>query len=174
MRNLYNKNINRIPKPVAFVGKKTQQSAPCFSTSYAGRYTPKEVLMRNLKILILLIMITAPINSEELKKDSSIGYPTVSIALESLRKDPNASVSNQGDWIIINIENDSEKTLWSFTPKSHPAHPAAIKRTIYEKDGHIGIGMKALCQASKKECDKLIEQFKELNENIKRSMATGV
>ena len=34
-----NKNINWIPKPVAFVAKRLQQSTPSFSTSYVGRYS---------------------------------------------------------------------------------------------------------------------------------------
>lgn len=33
----HNQNINWIPKPVAFVAKRLQQSTPYFYTSYVGR-----------------------------------------------------------------------------------------------------------------------------------------
>ena len=63
--------------------------------------------------------------------------------------------------------------MWSFTPESHPAHPAAIKREVIERDGMVYIDMNALCQAEKRECDALIEQFKEINGKIRESMQAG-
>ena len=100
-----------------------------------------------------------------------IGYPTVKAAVEALsaRNDLNTSV--QGGWTII--EDRSANTFWSFTPPNHPAYPAAVKRTIVSRGDGISIEMTALCQASKAACDKLMEEFKELNERMSQSMRGG-
>lgn len=96
---------------------------------------------------------------------SSIGYPTVAAALEALRSQSGSTVSLQGGWTIISVT--AEQTLWSFTPANHPAHPAAVKRKIVERDGAVGVHMTALCQAEKAACDRLIEEFQQLNDRIR-------
>jgi len=106
---------------------------------------------------------SAPTQSE-----SPIGYPTVAAALEALRARSDANVSVQGGWTIVNV--GSERSIWSFTPPEHPAHPAAIKRTLVLRDGAAFIDMRALCQADKAACDKLIEEFNQLNARIRESM----
>jgi len=61
-------------------------------------------------------------------------------------------------------------TLWSFTPEGHPAYPAVVKRQMVEKDGAWYVNMNALCEATKAACDKLIEDFKVLNERMRQSI----
>ena len=99
---------------------------------------------------------------------SSIGYPSVAAALAALRAKPDVRIATQGGWTIV--DDRADKSIWSFTPAGHPAHPAAVKRTIVEKNGGIYIDMKVLCQASKSECDKLVDEFKVLNEQARKSM----
>jgi hypothetical protein len=96
----------------------------------------------------------------------SIGYPTVQAALEALRKDPDAKISEQAGWTIVQQTAGKNFVLWSFTPSSYPAYPAAIKRVIIEKEGGMHLEMQALCQASKEACDRLIEEFKALNNEM--------
>jgi hypothetical protein len=96
---------------------------------------------------------------------TSIGYATVAAALEALRSQSGSTVSLQGGWTIISVT--SEQALWSFTPANHPAHPAAVKRKIVERDGAVGVQMTALCQAEKAACDRLIEEFQQLNDRIR-------
>ena len=98
-------------------------------------------------------------------QSSSIGYPTVAAALEALRSHSGSTVSLQGGWTIISVT--SEQTLWSFTPANHPAHPAAVKRKVVERDGAVGFHMTALCQAEKAACDRLIEEFQQLNDRVR-------
>ena len=107
------------------------------------------------------------------KKTSSIGYATVNEALESLKNKAGTDVSVQGGWTIISDKENGNMVLWSFSPENHDAYPAAIKRIIVKKDGSIYIQMKALCQAKKKACDKLIEEFKELNAKISEQIHNG-
>lgn len=93
----------------------------------------------------------------------SIGYPSVSAALEALKRDPMAKVRQEAGWTIVSRKEDKNFVLWSFTPPTHPAHPAAVKRTLSEKDGAMQIQMSAVCEADTAPCDKLIEEFRVLN-----------
>jgi hypothetical protein len=101
-----------------------------------------------------------------------VGYPTVAAALEALKARSDVNISIQGGWTII--DDKPANTLWSFTPPNHPAHPAVVKRTVVSRDGVVGINMTALCQASKAACDKLMEEFKELNARMSQSMSGRV
>ncbi len=96
--------------------------------------------------------------------DKGIGYPSVAAALAALKARSDVNISVQGGWTIVN--DPVEKALWSFTPPNHPAHPAVVKRATVERDGQVFINMRALCQAEKAACDKLIVEFQELNEKI--------
>ena len=57
--------------------------------------------------------------------------------------------------------------MWTFTPPGHPAHPAVVRRTMFEKDGTWYQKMTALCQSDKSSCDKLMEEFRKLNDQMK-------
>ena len=103
-------------------------------------------------------------------KGSTIGYPTVAAALKDLRGRPGVKVRVENGWTIVEDSGDKSMALWSFTPEGHPAHPAAVKRTTFEKQGEVWIDMKVLCQAAKEPCDKLVREFQELNDRIKASM----
>ncbi|QBY05804.1 molecular chaperone DnaJ [Thalassotalea sp. HSM 43] len=102
---------------------------------------------------------------------TSIGYDSVESALTALKSKQGAQFSQQGGWTIVAEQEDGDYVLWSFTPTEHDAHPAAVKRKIVEKDKQIHIEMTALCQASKSQCDALIEEFKLLNDKIRQSMS---
>src|ERR1700751_92583 len=96
---------------------------------------------------------------------SSIGYPTIDAALEALRKDPQAHFSTQDAWTIVSATENGNPVVWSFTPEGHPRPPAAVKQTaVHEKDRAWSMQMALLCGGTKAACDKLVEDFKELNE----------
>jgi hypothetical protein len=99
---------------------------------------------------------------------SSIGYPSVAAALEAMRAKSGVKVSVQGGWTIVDDRGNS--ALWSFTPPGHPAHPAVVRRTVTEKDGAIFVQMGGLCEAAKPPCDKLMAEFRELTERMRRQI----
>lgn len=105
--------------------------------------------------------------------EPTIGYPSYQAALTDLKSNPKANVSVQGGWTIIEVNSNNEMALWSFTPEGHFAHPAVVKRNVVESEGSVHIVMNALCGASKSDCDKLIKQFEQLNEQIRKSMRKG-
>lgn len=106
--------------------------------------------------------------SSQGERESSIGYPSVAAALESLRVRSDVKIREEHGWTVVT--DPTANTIWSFTPVGHPAHPAAVKRILIERDGAILMEMKALCQAPKAPCDKLIEDFKVLNEKARRGI----
>ncbi len=103
-------------------------------------------------------------------ENSDIGYPSPEAALEALHKDPNAQFSDRGGWTIVSTKEGPNVVMWSFTPTSHPAYPAAVKRTMVQKDGAWYLEMKVLCGGTKSACDKLVEDFNQLNDKMKKDI----
>jgi hypothetical protein len=129
----------------------------------------KESVMTCLRFTILICaLIGAAVHAEE--KSDGIGYATVNDALTSLKSKDRTEISIQGGWTIVQDNVLGNMVLWSFAPETHEAHPAAVKRTVLEKDDTVFIRMEALCQASKLVCDSLMEEFKKLNDRIRESM----
>ncbi len=102
-------------------------------------------------------------------KDSSIGYASVDAARKALSARSDVDIRTaEGGWTIISVPK--ENTVWTFTPENHPAHPAAIKRAPFEKEGMIYLDTNVLCQAKKTVCDALVRDFVALNERVEQQM----
>ena len=110
----------------------------------------------------------AAASEEAPARNSSIGFPSVAAALEALRARKDVNISVQSGWTVV-AERDG-LTLWSFTPKGHPAYPAVVKRAFVQKDGAWFVNMNALCEAEKAPCDKLMQDFRGLNEQMRQSL----
>ena len=111
----------------------------------------------------------AAASEEAPARNSSIGFPSVAAALEALRARKDVNISVQGGWTVVS-ERDG-LTLWSFTPKGHPAYPAVVKRAAFvQRDGAWFVNMNALCEAEKAPCDKLMQDFRGLNEQMRQSL----
>ena len=78
------------------------------------------------------------------------------------------NVSIQSGWTVI--EDRANLSMWAFTPAGHPAHPAAIRRVLTEKDGAWFVEMSALCEATKSACDKVVAEFHELNNQMRADL----
>jgi hypothetical protein len=46
-----------------------------------------------------------------------------------------------------------------------------VREEIVNKDGEVSISMAVLCHSSRLDCDQLIEQFRLINENLKRKLS---
>ena len=104
-------------------------------------------------------------------KQSTIGYSSVAEALAALQAKPKIQVSVQNGWTIATDKEN--KTLWSFSPKSDPSYPSAVKRIVEERNDTVFVHMDVLCEASKSACDNLVRQFQQLNERMRESMQHG-
>ena len=112
------------------------------------------------------------------EKDDGLGYQgynkegeAVGETLTRLKSDPSVQVRTDRGWTIVTSE--SGRIIWSFTPVDHPAHPSFVKREVIEKDGAIYIDTSARCGAEKSVCDKLVQDFIDLNNKIRESMSTN-
>lgn len=96
---------------------------------------------------------------------TQFGYASPEAALNALQKRPGVIVTKQGGWTIA---DDKENfVFWSFTPLDHPAHPAAIKRVMAQSTtGDISVVMTAKCGGPKEACDKLISEFRAMNDRM--------
>jgi hypothetical protein len=105
---------------------------------------------------------------------SGVGYSTVAEALVSLKAKSGVQVqiTTPDAWTIANEPNGIQ---WSFVPSNHYANPAVVRREVkVNREGGVFIEMRALCQAEKAQCDKLIEEFKALNESMRQSIQSRV
>lgn len=81
-----------------------------------------------------------------------------------------ATVTEPDRWTIIR-EAAPAYTQWSFTPVGHYAHPAVVRRGIkIAENGDVSIETTSLCEAQKLSCDKLLEEFQQMNARAKQSV----
>ena len=109
--------------------------------------------------------------STDANPDSGVGFKTVSEALETLKTKPGVNVkfTQPDNWTVISAPDS--KTVWSFTPSAHYAYPAVVKRELKVRaNGDVYIETRALCQAEKVACDKLIEEFNQLNSRTRSAV----
>lgn len=105
------------------------------------------------------------------EEPSAIGYSSVDEAYTALRAKAGVTFSKTGDWIIA---NDIDKSIWSFTPANHPAHPSVGRRRLLSQDGGgYRVETKILCQAQKAACDSLYADYQLLDRRMMESLRAG-
>lgn len=129
--------------------------------------------MQTNKILLAIIFYLPMVNAQESTEPSPIGYETVEQAFQALQADPAAGMQEYEGWTMFSQKANGVYILWSFTPEFHPANPSVVRREIASKNGQVNIRMDALCHSEKEYCDQLIEEFRQINERIKRDQSAG-
>ncbi|NKB62043.1 MAG: hypothetical protein GKR95_07860 [Gammaproteobacteria bacterium] len=124
-------------------------------------------------IALLSFGLCFAINAVADESDSLIDFGSVDEAYQVLSADQSATMTNFEGWIIYNKKHNGIYTLWSFTPLSHPAHPSVVRRDITNQESGLFISMSALCESEKTHCDALIEDFREINENLRKKHSGG-
>jgi hypothetical protein len=128
--------------------------------------------MKSIFIVLVTLFFSTQLIAEDKEHDID-GYTTYEDAYNALKGNPQAQFLTKNGWTIVNIEEANDFTVWSFTPETHAAHPAVVKRKMVKKDDVIYIDMKGICDADKPECDKLFTKFEEMNNNITEKMQSG-
>ncbi len=95
----------------------------------------------------------------------SIPYESPAAALAAVRAKPGVVTEENDEWVILSDKADN--SLWSITKLGHFAHPTAILRRTYERNGQVFKGMDVKCGNSKENCDRVVQQFIDLNNNIR-------
>jgi hypothetical protein len=100
---------------------------------------------------------------------AGISYPTVVAALNALKAKPGVKFASNDGWTIA---DDTDGSIWSFTPAGHYANPSVGRRTLQERDGKFFVETQILCQAQKTACDRLRNDYalldKRMNEAFQR------
>lgn len=99
----------------------------------------------------------------------TFGHSNLDELVESFQNDPKAEITMQQGWTVIVVRDEKRMDLWSITPKDHFAYPSAVKRSIVERDGSVFIEMDVSCHAEIIQCDELVEQFVQLNNQMAES-----
>ena len=93
---------------------------------------------------------------------SPVGFYTVEEAREKLfGRDGLRHSTNDDGW--VQLEDRNRNVLWSFVPEGHAAYPSVIRRTVSGSGLGKQINMDALCEAQRKDCEKLMQQLKREN-----------
>lgn len=118
--------------------------------------------MKTLQIIAAVLTLYSQ-NIIANNSTSPIQFSSVESALKTLKNKSSANTSYQAGWTIISLVENGNHVIWFFSPKKHTAYPAVIKKSIVAKGNGIETKIVTLCEAAKPECDKLISQFKKLN-----------
>lgn len=102
------------------------------------------------------------------QEDGGVGYKTVDEAMAALRAKEGVEIRIQQGWTIAT--DRAANTIWSFSPREYPAHPAVVKRALVERNGQIFVNMSVLCQAPKIPCDNLVHDFQLMNSKLADEM----
>ena len=129
--------------------------------------------MQTCKFLLAIIFYLPMVNAQDSTTASPIGYETVEQAFKALQADPAAGMQEYEGWRMFSQKENGVYILWSFTPEFHPANPSVVRREIARKNGQVNIRMDALCHSEREYCDQLIDEFKEINQRIKRDQSSG-
>jgi hypothetical protein len=129
--------------------------------------------MQTYKFLLTIIFYLPMVNAQDSTAPSPIGYETVEQAFKALQADPAAGMQEYEGWTMFSQKANGVYILWSFTPEFHPANPSVVRREIGRINGQVNIRMDALCHSAREYCDQLIDEFKEINERIKRDQSSG-
>jgi len=93
------------------------------------------------------------------------GFATPEAAIQALRARRDVTFKDSGGWLIA--EDAANQAVWSFPPRSHPANPSAIKRSVVAgADGKYYIYTAVQCGGTKLVCDQLVLDFQRLNAGI--------
>ena len=95
----------------------------------------------------------------------NIPYESPAAALAAVRAKPGVVTTENEEWMILT--DSAENSLWSITKSGHFAHPTAVLRRTYEQEGQVFIGMDVKCGNTKANCDRVVQQFIELNNKIR-------
>ena len=102
--------------------------------------------------------------------ESAIQYVSPAAALADLRAKNGVIFSKNADWLIA---KDTDGANWSFTPANHPAHPSIGRRRIVEDNGRFYVQTSLMCHAAKPACDKLHQDYVELDRRMNEAIRAG-
>jgi hypothetical protein len=99
-----------------------------------------------------------------------IPYESPAAALAALRAKNGVVFAKQSDWLVA---RDTDGANWSFTPSDHPAYPSVGVRKLVEHEGRFYVETYLMCRAQKPACDKLHQDYVELDRRMNEAIRAG-
>jgi hypothetical protein len=99
-----------------------------------------------------------------------IAYASVAEAYDALHAKAGVTFSRNGDWTVA---NDTDRSIWSFTPSNHDAHPSVGRRQLLQHQGSFFVKTEILCQARKAACDRLHGDYQQLDQRMTEADRAG-
>ena len=125
--------------------------------------------MKNSLLMIILFGLCLMSFSHA---ENNLGYQGKSNAglspqelLSKLESDTEVEIKIVRKWTIAT--SNVQKTIWSFPPQNHPAYPSYVIRKVIEKDGAVFMNTSVTCGAEKEKCDKLFQDFIQINARLR-------
>ena len=103
------------------------------------------------------------------QEKSAVEYESVAHALTALQSNPDASIAKDDGWTNITLWIENGFELWLFVPRSHPAYPSVVKRTVAlipETSSHRAI----LCEATMSACEALTREMDERGDALRTKL----
>ena len=128
--------------------------------------------MRQLAIIAVIVGIAVPSGPLHAQSSAagSIPFPTAAAALTALKAKPGVKFADNDGWTVA---NDTDGTIWSFTPASHYANPSVGRRSLHQQQGRFFVRTEILCQAQKPACDKLKADYDLLDKRMMEAINKG-
>lgn len=95
--------------------------------------------------------------------DATTEFAETYQAFEDATKKPAAKISHDSNWIIVSTTENDDRIYWFLAPDVNKTSPAVFKKTIHLNDKtDQKTVIVSECEAPKKICDDLMQQFKTL------------
>jgi hypothetical protein len=111
----------------------------------------------------IAIFMAGPVFAQAPAHGAAIEYPSVAAARTALQAKPGVKQSSNDGWLIL---EDTDNSLWSFTPADHYANPSVGRRTLRQNQGQFFVETQILCQAQKPQCDRLRDDYARLDQRM--------
>jgi hypothetical protein len=102
--------------------------------------------------------------------DPAIEYQSVAAARAALQAKPGVKQSSNDGWLIF---EDTDGSLWSFTPAAHYANPSVGRRTLVQRQDEFFVETQIFCQAQKPQCDRLKADYELLDKRMSEALRRG-
>jgi hypothetical protein len=107
--------------------------------------------------------MATPVFAQAPAPGAAIEFPSVAAARTALQAKPGVKQSSNDGWLIL---EDTDNSLWSFTPADHYANPSVGRRTLRQNQGQFFVETQILCQAQKPQCDRLRDDYARLDQRM--------
>ena len=119
--------------------------------------------MYNFILLVLLYTLVACSGTT-----GKTATPAASNSLELQKEMPAAKITREGNWTIVSQTEDGNRVYWFLAPETGKVTPAMFKKTVYARsDSKRESVVVSKCDAPKKTCDELMQQFETLSKKYK-------